>query len=87
MEAAATTADELRTAWGRRLRTLRLRNGHSQVHVAAMSELDQSAVSRAERGKAELDTYVRLSTANGTTLEALSSGALAESLDAEAEPA
>lgn len=88
MEAtAATAADEVRIRWGRRLRALRVRNQQSQVAIAGTAELDQSAVSRAERGKADLDTYVRLADANGTTLEDITAGPLAESLDAEAEDA
>lgn len=87
MEATAATADNLRNSWGRRLRALRRRNDESQVDIAGKSGLDQSAVSRAERGKADLDTYVRLATANGTTLELLTNSQLAEELDRLAEEA
>lgn len=84
---AAATADEMRTRWGRRLRVLRTRNGRSQVDIATKMQTEQATVSRAERGKSELDTYVRLAEANGTTLEAITAGPLADSLDAEAEDA
>lgn len=88
MEAtAATTADEMRVRWGRRLRVLRKRRKRSQVEVAAQMQTEQATVSRAERGKSDLDTYVRLAEANGTTLEAITSGPLADSLDSEAEDA
>ena len=87
MEATAATADELRTTWGRRLRALRRRNDESQVDIAGKSGLDQSAVSRAERGRADLDTYVRLAAANGTTLEEITNSQLATELDEEAAEA
>lgn len=88
MEAtAAATADEMRTRWGRRLRALRNRNKRSQVEIAAVMQTEQATVSRAERGKSDLDTYVRLAEANGTTLEAITAGPFADSLDAEAEDA
>lgn len=67
------TTDDLRTVWGVRLRSLREQKCLSQRALAAIARLDQTWLSRIERGEKwpTVAQQVRLSAALGLTVREL----------------
>lgn len=68
----AATAEAVRKAWGTQLRAERDRRQLTQEDLATETGLDQGSVSRAESGGGSFETYIRLATALGVTLEVAS---------------
>jgi len=59
---------DLQAAWGEVIRLERLRRRESQTDVAKRANTDQKVVSNVERGRATLDTTVRIAAAVDLTV-------------------
>lgn len=68
---APSTAADTRVTVGRRLRQERERQDLSQTQVAAKAGTDQKVVSRAENGKATLETQLHIGAVLGLDAAAL----------------
>lgn len=62
-------ADEVRKAWGTRLRTAREDQGLTQAALAERTGIDHSSVCRVEGGQGSLDSTIRLAKELGVSLE------------------
>lgn len=64
----ATTAEDIKRAWGETLAAARRDAGRTQMELSQALGLDQTTVSKAERGVGSLETFVTMAAELGVNI-------------------
>jgi hypothetical protein len=62
------TAEDTKKTWGEQLLAARRESGRTQVQVAEAAGLDQTAISKAERGVGSFETFVAIANTLGVNI-------------------